>query len=136
MGARDRIGATDAGIAHFDDRELPGTVHERFAVERNEILGEGVGRLLNARMKAHRTKMQIHEILLAYESKTSRRAKLCLVRRSIGGGKRGGRKCGGGYEKVPGGNFRKMERVKGVEPSSLAWKARVIAVIRHPHPRS
>ena len=25
-----------------------------------------------------------------------------------------------------------LERVKGVEPSSLAWKARVIAVIRHP----
>ena len=29
-----------------------------------------------------------------------------------------------------------MERVKGVEPSSLAWKARVIAVIRHPRPES
>jgi hypothetical protein len=26
-----------------------------------------------------------------------------------------------------------MERVEGVEPSSLAWKAKVIAVIRHPH---
>ena len=25
-----------------------------------------------------------------------------------------------------------MERVKGVEPSSPAWKAGVIAVIRHP----
>ena len=25
-----------------------------------------------------------------------------------------------------------LERVEGVEPSSLAWKARVIAVIRHP----
>ena len=27
---------------------------------------------------------------------------------------------------------RSLERVEGVEPSSLAWKARVIAVIRHP----
>lgn len=31
---------------------------------------------------------------------------------------------------------RILERVKGVEPSSLAWKARVIAVIRHPQLRS
>ena len=137
VGARDRIGAADAGLSHLDDRELSGTVYEGFAVERHEILGEGVGRLLNARMKAHRTKMQIHEILLAYESKTSRRAKLCLVRRSIGGGKRGGRKMRERIrKKFPAGTFRKMERVKGVEPSSLAWKARVIAVIRHPHPRS
>ena len=26
-----------------------------------------------------------------------------------------------------------MERVKGVEPSSSAWKADVLAVVRHPH---
>ena len=26
-----------------------------------------------------------------------------------------------------------MERVKGVEPSSPAWKADVLAVVRHPH---
>ena len=26
-----------------------------------------------------------------------------------------------------------VERVKGVEPSSSAWEAEVIAVIRHPH---
>lgn len=72
VGARDRIGAADAGLSHLDDRELSGTVYEGFAVERHEILGEGVGRLLNARMKAHRTKMQIHETLLRAKAKRPR----------------------------------------------------------------
>jgi hypothetical protein len=28
--------------------------------------------------------------------------------------------------------YRDVERVEGIEPSSLAWKARVIAFIRYP----
>ena len=27
---------------------------------------------------------------------------------------------------------KKLERVNGIEPSSLAWEARVITIIRHP----
>ena len=37
-----------------------------------------------------------------------------------------------GQQKIPFGYFRLMVRVEGVGPSSLAWEANIIAVIRYP----